>query len=137
MKHLFSGLATRIHGSHGEEEGFGFFIDFTFRFLHSPGTLLRSATFASFIRPLRITSMAAPRRALHRHGHAKECTHVGDGMVEFLKVHIQRLAFGTARLLVEPDALHVEAFENRLVEKFPRILGVRGTHIEFDAADEV
>jgi hypothetical protein len=24
MKHLFSGSATRIHGSHGEEEGFGF-----------------------------------------------------------------------------------------------------------------
>ena len=24
MKHLFSGSATRIHGSHGEEQGFGF-----------------------------------------------------------------------------------------------------------------
>jgi hypothetical protein len=24
MKRLFAGLATRIHGSHGEEQGFGF-----------------------------------------------------------------------------------------------------------------
>ena len=136
MKHLFSGSATRIHGSHGEEEGFRFFIDFTFRFLHSLGTLLRSATFASIIRPLRITPMAAPRRSLHRHGHAKERAHVGDGMVQLLEVHIQGLALGTARLFIEADALHVEAFENRLVENLARVLYICGANVEFDIADE-
>jgi len=39
--------------------------------------------------PLRITRVAAPSGALHRYGHAEECTHVSDGTVQFLKVHIE------------------------------------------------
>src|SRR5712671_1183318 len=89
------------------------------------------------ILPLRITPMTPPGRALHGHRHAKECAHVGNGAVQLLEIHIQRLALGTARLLVEPHALHVEAFENRLVEKLARVLHIRGAHFEFDPADEV
>src|ERR1700732_2235556 len=71
------------------------------------GMQLQSATFASIICPLRVTRVAAPSRALHGHRQAEECAHVGDGAVELLEVHIQRLAFRAARLLVESDALHV------------------------------
>ena len=74
--------------------------------------------------PLRIAGMAAPCRALHRHRHVKKCAHVGNGPVQFLEVHIQRLALGAARLLVQPDALHVKTFENRLVEQLLRVLRV-------------
>src|ERR1700720_867930 len=75
-----------------------------------------------FILPLRITVMAAPSRTLHGHRHAQECAHVGDGTVQLLEVHIQGSALGTARLLVQADALHVKTFENRFVEKLASVL---------------
>src|SRR5882762_3721819 len=85
-----------------------------------------------FILPLRITPMAAPSRTLHGQRHPQECAHVGDGTVQLLEVHIERLALGTARLLVQSDALHVKTFENRFVENLARVLHIRDAHIEFD-----
>src|ERR1700691_458533 len=87
--------------------------------------------------PLSIARVAVPGWTLHGHRQAEKGAHVGDGTVEFLKVHIERLALGTARLLVESDALDVEAFEYWLVEKLARVHFIRGSHIQFDPADEV
>src|SRR5260370_41160171 len=86
------------------------------------------ATLASIVFPLRMTREATPTRALHGQWHTKECAHVCNGTVQLLKVHIQRLALRTARLLVHADALHVEAFENRLGETLARVLYIRGAH---------
>ena len=78
-----------------------------------------------------------PSGALHGNGHAEECAQVGDGTVQLLEVHVQRLALGTARLLVQADTLDVETFENRFIEELLRVGCVRGTDFEFDAADEI
>ena len=87
---------------------------------------LAPATLGSIIIPLRIAGMAAPPRALHGNRHVEKRTHVRNGTVQFLKVHIQRLALGTARLLVQPDSLHIETFENGLVEKVLRVRCICG-----------
>src|ERR1700738_5129670 len=87
-----------------------------------------------FILPLRIALMAAPSRTLHGHRQAQACAPVGDETVQLLEVHIQRSALGTARLLVQADALHVKTFENRFVENLASVLHIRDAHIEFDAA---
>src|SRR3984885_15160837 len=98
---------------------------------------LRSATFAAIILPLRVTRMATPSSALHGHRHAKKCAHVSNGTVQLLEGHVQRLALGTARLLVQPDALHIKTFENRLIQKLLRILCVLNPYVELDPPDEV
>jgi hypothetical protein len=67
----------------------------------------------------------------------QEGGHVGDRAVQLLEINVQRLALGTAGLLVESNALHVEAFENRLIEKLLSVGGIGGADFEFDAADEV
>jgi len=96
---------------------------------------LGSIVIRPIVFPLCITLMAAPTRALHGHGHAKECAHVGDGTVQFLEVHIQRLALRTTRLLIESDALHVETFENRLIEKFLRVVHIGGIKLNVRVSD--
>src|SRR5712671_1369910 len=81
--------------------------------------------------------MAAPGWTLHGHGDAEEGAHVGDGTVQLLEVHVQRLTLGTARLLVQADALHVETFEDRLVENLARVLYICRAHFQLDPANEI
>ena len=78
-----------------------------------------------------------PRGTLERHGYTQECADIGDGPVQFLKVHIQRLAVGAAGLLVQADAMHVQALENRLIQNLLRIGHVLFVHLEFDPADKI
>ena len=81
--------------------------------------------------------MASPCGALHRNRHAQKRGHVGNRPVEFLIIHIQRPALGAARLLIQADALHVDAFENRFVQQLARVEFVGGAHVELDATDEI
>ena len=67
----------------------------------------------------------------------KERAHVGDGTVQLLEVHVERLALGTPRLLIQPHTLHVETFENWLIKQLLRVPRVLNSYIEFDPADEV
>src|SRR5579872_6266977 len=98
---------------------------------------LALATLHPSILPLGIAGLTMPCGPLQGHRYAQECTHVGDWTVQPLEVHIERLAVGATRLLVEPDALYVEAFENWLVEKAARVGFVGGPHVELDATNEV
>src|ERR1039457_707455 len=98
---------------------------------------IRFAVISPIIFPFRVTCRASPRSAVHRHGHAQECAHVRNGPVQFLEVHVQRLALRTAWLLVQPYALHVKTFENGLIENLPRVLYVLDLYIEFDSSNEV
>ena len=81
--------------------------------------------------------MAAPSFALDRHRDSEEGAQVGYGAIEFLKIHIKRLALGAARLFVESYAVYVHAFEDGLVQQTGGIFGVFGIDAEFYATDKV
>ena len=90
-----------------------------------------------FVFPFSVAIVAAPSFALHRHGNFEECGQVRDGTIEFAEVHIERLAFGAARLFIEAYALNIESFENRLVEQLQRVLHVFRLDAEFDTTHEI
>src|ERR1035438_6972758 len=81
--------------------------------------------------------MAPPGWALHRHRYAQKCAEVRNRAIQFLEVHIQRLAVRAARLFVESDPLYVETFEDGFVENLSRALYVLDVHIEFDSANKI
>jgi hypothetical protein len=78
-----------------------------------------------------------PGGALHGHGQPQESAGVGDGAIEFLEADVERRALRAARLLVETDAVYVEAFENRFVEKLLSVDDVGDAHFQFDPANKI
>ena len=71
---------------------------------------------SSIVFPLGAARVAAPAFALDRHGDSQEGAQVGHRAIEFLKIYIERLALGAARLLVESHAVYVHSFEDGLVK---------------------
>jgi hypothetical protein len=95
------------------------------------------AGLGAIVFPLGVAGLTVPGGALDGNWDAEEGAHVGNGAVEFLKAYVERVAFRTARLLVEADALNVEAFEDGFVEDGAGVGFVGGANVELDASDEV
>src|SRR5579863_5759701 len=81
--------------------------------------------------------MTTPCLSLYWHWHAKKRAQICDRVIEFAEVHIQRLAFGAPRLLVESDPFDVEPFKDRFIQELARVVGIFRLHCQLDAADEV
>jgi hypothetical protein len=81
--------------------------------------------------------MASPSFSLERHRHSQERTQVSDRPIQFLKVHVQRIALRAARLLVQTDPMHVHTLEDGFVEQTTGGFRILWIDAEFDASHKV
>src|SRR5579864_1976252 len=74
---------------------------------------------------------------MQRDRYSQEGTQISDWTIEFIKINVERLAFGTTGLFVKADALNIQSFEDRLVEQLPGGLHVFRPDAKLNASNEV
>ena len=87
--------------------------------------------------PVMAAGVAGPSLFVERDGNAGVGRHVSDGLVQFFKADIERLASGTLGLLKVSDAVNIESFGSRLVQNFGRRFRIFSADFQFDSAEEI
>jgi hypothetical protein len=115
-----------------------------------PDTKLRALSFLQLLRccvvvsriatrlfPVISAGMAGPSLFVERDRNTGVGSHVGDGLVQFFKADVERLAAGAFRLLKVSDAVNIESLGCGLVQNFCRRFRIFGANFQFDSAEEI